>query len=62
MQNSILCRASPSEVGVDWESWDQSELEYEDEKALERRRQLLQRELELQIKKEIQKQGTNKVR
>ncbi|CAH1391592.1 unnamed protein product [Nezara viridula] len=60
VQNSILCRASPSEVGVDWESWDQSELEYEDEKALERRRQLLQRELELQIKKEIQKQGTNK--
>ncbi|BET00449.1 Hypothetical protein NTJ_13265 [Nesidiocoris tenuis] len=35
-----------------WENWDQTELEYEDEKVLEKRRAALQRELELQMKKE----------
>lgn len=42
-------RSSPE---LNWESWDQTDLEYEDEKALERRRQLLQRELELQMRQE----------
>lgn len=62
VQTTLVRRGSPSEGCVDWESWDQSELEYEDEKALERRRQLLQRELELQMKKETLKQETNKHR
>lgn len=51
-------RVSPE---VNWETWDQTDLEYEDEKALEKRRQLLQRELELQMKKETRKQDPGKV-
>lgn len=39
---------------LNWENWDQNDLEYVDEKVLEKRRQLLQRELELQMKREEQ--------
>ena len=42
------------------EEWNQTDLEYEDEKVLERRRQLLQRELELQMKKDKEVHGKEK--
>ena len=51
LHSTVVKRGSP-ELGVNWESWDQTDLEYEDEKVLEKRRQLLQRELELQMKRE----------
>ncbi|RZF46040.1 hypothetical protein LSTR_LSTR004753 [Laodelphax striatellus] len=54
---SVLKRSSPD---VNWESWDQTDLEYEDEKVLEKRRQLLQRELELQMKREETENSTRK--
>nr|XP_050859539.1 zinc finger CCCH domain-containing protein 13-like [Vespula vulgaris] len=44
------------------EEWNQTDLEYEDEKVLERRRQLLQRELEIQMKKDKEVHGKEKVR
>ena len=37
-------------------------MEYEDEKVLERRRQLLQRELELQMKKDKEVHGKDKIK
>ncbi|KAG8256304.1 hypothetical protein J6590_071820 [Homalodisca vitripennis] len=49
LHSTVVKRGSPD---LSWESWDQTELEYEDEKVLERRRQLLQRELELQMRRE----------
>ena len=45
---------------LNWENWDQTDLEYEDEKVLEKRRQLLQRELELQMKREKEEQQRQK--
>uniref|UniRef100_A0A146LZQ8 C3H1-type domain-containing protein n=1 Tax=Lygus hesperus TaxID=30085 RepID=A0A146LZQ8_LYGHE len=45
-----------------WENWDQTELEYEDEKVLEKRRAALQRELELQMKKEGSRKEVVKAR
>jgi hypothetical protein len=45
---------------LNWENWDQNDLEYEDEKVLEKRRQLLQRELELQMKREKEEQQRQK--
>nr|BAN21057.1 hypothetical protein [Riptortus pedestris] len=62
VSTALVRRGSPPEVGEDWETWDQSDLEYEDENVLERRRQHLQRELELQMKKETSKQETSKHR
>ncbi|CAB0027873.1 unnamed protein product [Trichogramma brassicae] len=44
------------------EEWNQTDLEYEDEKVLERRRQLLQRELELQMKKDKEVHGKDKLK
>ncbi|XP_014235596.1 zinc finger CCCH domain-containing protein 13-like [Trichogramma pretiosum] len=44
------------------EDWNQTDLEYEDEKVLERRRQLLQRELELQMKKDKEVHGKDKLK
>lgn len=49
LNSTVVKRGSPD---LNWESWDQTDLEYEDEKVLEKRRQLLQRELELQMKRE----------
>ncbi|KAF6200590.1 hypothetical protein GE061_005033 [Apolygus lucorum] len=45
-----------------WENWDQTELEYEDEKVLEKRRAALQRELELQMKKDGSRKEVVKAR
>ncbi|PSN54240.1 hypothetical protein C0J52_09246 [Blattella germanica] len=45
---------------LNWENWDQTDLEYEDEKVLEKRRQLLQRELDLQMKREKEEQQRQK--
>uniref|UniRef100_A0A069DXI5 Putative transcription termination factor rho n=1 Tax=Panstrongylus megistus TaxID=65343 RepID=A0A069DXI5_9HEMI len=59
IHSNLTRRVSPE---VNWETWDQTDLEYEDEKALEKRRQLLQRELELQMKKETRKQDPAKRR
>ncbi|KAK9510574.1 hypothetical protein O3M35_005322 [Rhynocoris fuscipes] len=59
IHSTLTRRLSPE---VNWETWDQTDLEYEDEKALEKRRQLLQRELELQMKKETRKQDPAKRR
>ncbi|XP_073987524.1 uncharacterized protein isoform X2 [Rhodnius prolixus] len=59
IHSNLTRRVSPE---VNWETWDQTDLEYEDEKALEKRRQLLQRELELQMKKETRKQDPGKRR
>ncbi|XP_014253282.1 zinc finger CCCH domain-containing protein 13-like isoform X2 [Cimex lectularius] len=44
-----------------WETWDQTVLEYEDEKVLEKRRQLLQRELDLHMKKDTRKESSAKI-
>lgn len=44
------------------EDWNQTDLEYEDEKVLERRRQLLQRELEIQMKKDKEVHGKEKTK
>ncbi|XP_054284881.1 zinc finger CCCH domain-containing protein 13-like isoform X2 [Macrosteles quadrilineatus] len=49
LHSTVVKRGSPE---VNWDSWDQNSLEYEDEKVLEKRRQLLQRELELQMRRE----------
>ncbi|XP_039281391.1 zinc finger CCCH domain-containing protein 13-like [Nilaparvata lugens] len=57
LHSSVLKRSSPD---VNWETWDQTDLEYEDEKVLEKRRQLLQRELELQMKREETENSTRK--
>lgn len=49
--------ASTHSPDLNLEEWNQNDLEYEDEKVLERRRQLLQRELELQLKKDKEVHG-----
>lgn len=43
------------------EEWDQTELEYQDENVLEKRRELLQKELELQMKKDKEVHGNDKI-
>ncbi|XP_071635893.1 uncharacterized protein [Temnothorax longispinosus] len=61
LTSKIVKKASHS-PDLNIEEWNQTDLEYEDEKVLERRRQLLQRELELQMKKDKEVHGKDKVR
>jgi len=61
LTSKIVKKASHS-PDLNIEEWNQTDLEYEDEKVLERRRQLLQRELELQMKKDKEIHGKDKVR
>lgn len=61
LTSKIVKKASHS-PDLNIEEWNQTDLEYVDEKVLERRRQLLQRELELQMKKDKEVHGKDKVR
>ncbi|KAJ8681159.1 hypothetical protein QAD02_016946 [Eretmocerus hayati] len=56
---SKIVKSSPD---LNLEEWNQTDLEYEDEKVLERRRQLLQRELELQMRKDKEVHGKDKMK
>ncbi|XP_044020923.1 fl(2)d-associated complex component-like, partial [Aphidius gifuensis] len=57
---SKLVSQTPQSPDLDLEEWNQTDLEYEDEKVLERRRQLLQKELELQMKKDKEVHGKDR--
>lgn len=61
LTSKIVKKASHS-PDLNIEEWNQTDLEYEDEKVLERRRQLIQRELKLQMKKDKEVHGKDKVR
>ncbi|XP_046607092.1 zinc finger CCCH domain-containing protein 13-like [Neodiprion virginianus] len=57
---SKIVKKTSHSPDLNLEEWNQTDLEYEDEKALERRLQLLQRELELQMKKDKEIHGKEK--
>ncbi|XP_066596297.1 zinc finger CCCH domain-containing protein 13-like isoform X2 [Prorops nasuta] len=61
LTSKIVKKASHS-PDLNLEEWNQTDLEYEDEKVLERRRQLLQRELEIQMKKDKEIHGKEKAK
>ncbi|XP_012254839.2 zinc finger CCCH domain-containing protein 13-like [Athalia rosae] len=58
---SKIVKKTSHSPDLNLEEWNQTDLEYEDEKVLERRRQLLQRELELQMKKDKEVHGKDKI-
>ncbi|KAK0179808.1 hypothetical protein PV327_005525 [Microctonus hyperodae] len=59
---SKIVKKTSHSPDLNLEEWNQTDLEYEDEKVLERRRQLLQRELELQMKKDKEVHGKDKIK
>jgi hypothetical protein len=59
---SKIVKTTSHSPDLNLEEWNQTDLEYEDEKVLERRRQLLQRELELQMKKDKEVHGKEKIK
>ncbi|XP_012279904.1 zinc finger CCCH domain-containing protein 13 isoform X2 [Orussus abietinus] len=59
---SKIVKKTSHSPDLNLEEWNQTDLEYEDEKVLERRRQLLQRELELQMKKDKEVHGKEKLK
>ncbi len=48
--------ASPA-IDLDWENWDEKNLDYDDELMLEKKRQLLQRELARQLQQDAGEKG-----